>query len=304
MDVNVGIVIGRFQVESLHDGHRFLIGKVSKLHKRMIIFLGCPPIQGTKHDPLDYRTRARMVITACPEAVILPLYDMKDDDKWSEQLDTNIKNIFPNVTHATLYGGRDSFKSHYEGKYSVVEIDDSPHGYHSGTEQRKEIGKSARNSDDFRAGIIYSTQNAFVITRSVVDIGMIKEEEGVAYVLVGKKAAETKWRLPGGHVDKGESLEVAAARELHEETAMFTSGGIADFKYVGSFASSDWRYKKFGEGGLTTALFITKYTSGKPRAGDDLVEVAWINLNDAEKMAVRSHKPLMKALKRRFEDGI
>ena len=54
--MEVGCVIGRFQVETLHEGHRYLINEAFRHHKKVIIFVGCPPISGTKYDPLDFPT--------------------------------------------------------------------------------------------------------------------------------------------------------------------------------------------------------------------------------------------------------
>lgn len=309
MKVDVGVVIGRFQVDVLHEGHRFLINRAIQEHRRVIIFVGCPPISGTKHDPLDYPTRCRMLQAEYKDATVLPIYDQMSDEVWSENLDVAIRGVVPNVTEAIIYGGRNSFRDHYTGKYVAVEVD-SGIEYLSGSAQREAIGKVVRNSADFRAGVVYSTQNSWPYVKMCVDIALMRllDKDGnklsAPDVLLGKKPGEHKFRLPGGMVDPkkpgkpAENLEAAAARELREETDI--SVEVDSLEYITSIPVGDWRFKKAGEIGLLTALFATRYLFGAPRAGDDLAEVSWVSLNDAEKMVMRAHKPLIKALKRRF----
>lgn len=301
----VGVIVGRFQVENLHEGHRYLINEAFRNHKKVIILIGCSPIQGTKHDPLDYHTRERMLRAAYPDAIISHIHDMQDDHQWSQQVDDEIRKIVPNLTDARLYGGRDSFKAHYHGKFTAIAIE-SGIQYQSGTAQREDIGKVTRGSSDFRAGIIYSTQNSWPYVKMCVDIACVRNGE----VLMGRKSSEIKWRLPGGMLDKGETLEAAAFRELAEETDLRfekkNESGHWDnrvcFKYIGSAPVGDWRMKNAGEIGLLTALFVVEYNDDQtPKAGDDLAEIRWIPLKDAEEMAMKGHKPLIALLKKHLE---
>jgi bifunctional NMN adenylyltransferase/nudix hydrolase len=300
----VGVVIGRFQVADLHEGHRYLVNEAFRHHKKVIILIGCAPIQGTKYDPLDYPTRERMLRAAYPDAFILPIYDCLDDLEWSRNVDKAIKGIVPNLTGASLYGGRNSFKEHYKGEYHAVDVD-SGIRYQSGRDQREDIGKVVRSSSDFRAGIIYSTQNAWPYVKMCVDIACIKYTDPnntsllEPLVLLGRKANENRWRLPGGMVDKGEDLEIAASRELREETGNFEFSAL---KYLGSAPVGDWRFKNAGEIGLLTALFVTEYLFGHPHVGDDLIELKWCPIKQAEDEVVKGHKTLISALKEYLND--
>jgi bifunctional NMN adenylyltransferase/nudix hydrolase len=314
MSVSVGIIIGRFQVESLHSGHRFLVNTAFQNHKKVIIFIGVSPISLTRHDPMDYPTRERMLRQEFPDAIILPLHDQASDEVWSKQLDTLIKTVVPNVSAANLYGGRDSFAKHYLGQYKTVELD--PLGsFQNGTEQRKEIGKVVRSSSDFRSGIIYATQNTFPAMKMAVDIALVRHikktveaqntppfekektfvETYETQLLLGRKPHEVKWRFPGGFVDPTDScLEVAALRELQEETSIHSDR--SEVKYLGSFFINDWRFKKTEEFKVMSALFMVNHKSGEAVAGDDLAEVSWHSLDDSLSQINEIHKPLLEAL--------
>jgi bifunctional NMN adenylyltransferase/nudix hydrolase len=295
----LGVVIGRFQVENLHEGHRYLINEAFRSHKRVIILVGCAPIQGTKHDPLDFQTRERMLRAAYPDATILPVFDNLSDEVWSHNIDQAIRGIVPNVHACRLYGGRDSFKPHYHGAFDAVEVDSGVR-YQSGSGQREDIAKVVRSSPDFRAGIIYSTQNAWPYVKACVDIACVNfvDAEGrpleQPLVLLGRKKNEQKWRLPGGMVNRGETLEQAAAREFHEETKLVAE--IDQLRYLGSFPVADWRFKNAGEIGLLTALFVVQRLWGTPQASDDLEACRWTQLNGATEQVIRGHRPLIEAV--------
>jgi bifunctional NMN adenylyltransferase/nudix hydrolase len=300
--MEIGVVIGRFQVETLHEGHRYLINEAFDHHKKVIIFVGCAQVSGTKYDPLDYPARERMLRSEYPDAFILPIHDRLDDQEWSNELDRQIRTVVPNVKGARLYGGRDSFASHYKGAFTPTVVE-SGIQYMNGREQRDAIGRVVRTSGDFRAGIIYSTQNAWPYVKMCVDIAMVKLAKDMHlaqehHILLGRKASENKWRLPGGAVDKGESLEQAASRELMEETCL--SAELSNLEYLGSYPAGDWRYKNAGEIGLMTALFVTEYQFGAATGSDDLVEVKWHPLSSAEKEVVKNHKTLIAAVRRKY----
>jgi bifunctional NMN adenylyltransferase/nudix hydrolase len=302
--MDIGVVIGRFQVETLHEGHRYLINEAFRNHKKVIIFIGCSPIQGTKYDPLDFPTRERMLRMEYPDAIIMPVHDHLSDEVWSKRLDDAIKGIVPNLKGARIYGGRDSFKPHYKGKFTAVEVE-SGIQYMNGREQRDAIGRVVRSSSDFRAGIIYATQNSWPYTKMCVDMGCVRKYDKDSkllpepMILLGRKESENKWRLPGGGVDKGETLEQAVRREFSEETGLGLEGPI---NYVGSFPVGDWRYKNAGEIGILTALFVSEFSWGAPRAGDDLIELKWCPISKAEKEVVKSHKALVAAVRRHINE--
>ena len=285
--MDVGVAVGRFQVENLHEGHRFLLGAILSNHRKVIVFIGVPNIQGTIENPLDYPTRRRMLAQEFPEVELLPLKDCPGNDKlWSENLDRAVRDIFPNVKTATLYGGRDSSIKSYKGKFNKVEVD-SGLDYKSGSQQRAEIGKVVRGTPDFRAGVIHSTQNEFPYVKACVDIAFMKGGK----ILLGKKPRSSFYVFPGGMVDPGESYEEAALREMHEETGIIGQYDALD--YVGSASVEDERFKGLKNISIGTALFKLEHPWEHPQANDDLESVRWATLEEAGELLMPAHQPLL-----------
>src|SRR5688572_27292483 len=92
-EYDVGVIVGRFQVPTLHTGHRSLINHVTKNHDKVVIILGVSPVLNTLNNPLDYEARAQMIQEAYPNIVVLPLLDQQNDSLWSSSLDRLLDNI-------------------------------------------------------------------------------------------------------------------------------------------------------------------------------------------------------------------
>jgi bifunctional NMN adenylyltransferase/nudix hydrolase len=311
---NFGVIVGRFQVHDLHDGHLELISTVRGLHNRVILFVGVAPTLATKRNPLDFITRMRMIKSKFPDVTVLQIPDMADDRQWSIELDKRIREV-AQFGSVTLYGGRDSFVPAYSGQFTPVTL--PLEHISSGEDVRAEISNKVIESSDFRAGVIYSTQNQWAKGVPTVDIAIVRahtiavadssyfsipsiEGRGKYEVLLGRKPGETRWRFPGGHFDPAQdnSNEEAAMREAHEEVPGIE---ISKPEYIGSHKIDDWRWKK-EQDRVITSLFLSNYLWGSARAGDDLNEVEWFVLNETNECIVNvAHQPLYKILRAYIE---
>ncbi|MBF0331691.1 MAG: NUDIX hydrolase [Candidatus Omnitrophica bacterium] len=85
-------------------------------------------------------------------------------------------------------------------------------------------------------------------------------EVGKGIILIERTNPPFGWALPGGFVDRGESLETAARREAKEETNM----GLEDLRQLHTYSdpSRDPRFHTI------TTVFTAKGV-GDPLAGDD-----------------------------------
>lgn len=100
----------------------------------------------------------------------------------------------------------------------------------------------------------------------------------VALISVG---SENRWQLPKGIVDKGESTEAAALREVREEAGIVTNplNLIDKTEYWYYDRRQRVRFHKF------VYFYLLRYESGKVTDHDDEVnEARWVEIDDAIKM--------------------
>ncbi len=139
-----------------------------------------------------------------------------------------------------------------------------------------------------------------------VDVAIFTIRAGQLAVLLirrGKAPFRGLWALPGGFVDASESLEHAAARELHEET------GLSGMRLEQLGAFGDPARDPRGHT-VSVAYFAFAVSAGTRavRAGDDAVQADWqpvaqlglgeVATKGALKLAFDHHKLLSRALAR------
>jgi len=64
---SVGILIGRFQVDELTDGHKYMIQSIIDNHSKVVVFLGIAPTVSTIRNPLDFESRKQMILNLFPK---------------------------------------------------------------------------------------------------------------------------------------------------------------------------------------------------------------------------------------------
>jgi bifunctional NMN adenylyltransferase/nudix hydrolase len=287
---DVGVIIGRFQVDALHDGHIEMLSHVQSKHDRVVVFLGIPAMQyGSLNNPLDFQSRQQMIQEKFPQFIILPLQDRRSDKAWSDTIDSLISNIIIPKQSVVLYGARDSFIPYYKGKYSVIELETENNKFLSGTEVRNRIKNTTKLDESFRRGAIWQTFNRYNNCFTTVDVAILNDKEEV---LLAKKPDEHGWRFVGGFAETSSfSFEDDAIREVKEETGV----EVDRPKYIASCVINDWRLTKEKDK-IKTLFFKCKYLFGSPKANDDICELSWINLKAPKIIMMPEHVGLMQIL--------
>ncbi|MBP2537044.1 NUDIX hydrolase [Agrobacterium tumefaciens] len=83
------------------------------------------------------------------------------------------------------------------------------------------------------------------------------------------------WTLPGGRVDPGETLELAAISEIFEETGLV----VRIVRELGKLHVPD------GKGGIYEIHdFLAEKISGEASAGDDAAAIGWFRNDELSKL--------------------
>lgn len=282
MNNKVGIIIGRFQTPELTPAHVLLFSYALDKHDTVVVFIGVRDTPATDRNPLSFYMRKDIILKQFPTVTVIPLADCPTDEEWSKNLDKYI-NTVSSMRGAVIYHGRDSFASHYKGKYELCEVKMPGFAEVSATEIRKQVGMTLENHPMFHKGVIHALQNLPPRIYMTVDIALLRDvsvmDEEDYQILLGKKPGMTQWILPGGFIDGREEPEKAAKRELFEETGCVVE---SDLKLVGAFIVDDWRTRGETKVSNMTLLYKGYTVSAQAVASDDLEVVRWFNLSSVK----------------------
>lgn len=292
-EFDVGVVVGRFQTHELTPGHIELLQEVQSRHDKVVVILGLSPLMVTLRNPLDFESRKQMILEDFPDFIVQYLKDIPgNDEMWSVALDERISDMLTPSQNALLYGSRDSFIPGYTtGRFPTCELE--PTVFHSATEVRNSLRKKVRNSADWRAGVVWASQNQYPSVKTTIDAAVFTDDG--SKLLLARKKHQSLYRFIGGFSDpkKDKSFESTARREVQEEAQI----AITDPQYVGSAHVDDLRYR--GEADqIVTILFEAKIFSGRPAPADDIVECKLFDFATVtEDDLVPEHHHLLRMLK-------
>lgn len=276
-----GVILGRFQVADLTRGHKYLFETAASQHTRLLVILGDTRTPPNASNPLSFEIRYDMIRDYLVKELgvdnfnIVRLRDERFHEVWTRKLDALITEHEGDA--AVLYCGRDGFKPCYSGRFKVVEID--PHDSDSGTIERERIAQCPPNDNHwFRAGIIYAHKTRQFQTYYTVDAALLHDTGAQINILLGRKPNETQWRLPGGFIEEqlNEEFATSVAREVMEECGVASESGwqiLQDYPLP-----KEWRIARQENVSHRTILLAGWLMAGRPKAGDDLVEVEWFSL--------------------------
>ena len=295
-----GVIVGRFQVNDLHDGHMELFRQVRARHDGVIVFIGQHPAGLSLNHPLDFPVRKAMIQAKFPDFIVLPLRDTRLDEDWSANLDDFISQAIGGTTHITLYGGRDSFVPHYTGRYKPVELALPIETQTvSGTDIRREFANKVIESSDFRSGMIYASAHQYPVVYPTVDVAIFSSD--YSELALGRKPSDPpgKWRFIGGFAESKEgrnTYEADARVEALEEAHADTN----KMEYVASTVIPDWRMAGLPDKSIKTTFFATTVMSMAISPGDDIAEVKWFKTADIETIPFVDTHQVLKLLLRNW----
>ncbi len=103
-----------------------------------------------------------------------------------------------------------------------------------------------------------------------------------------------KWDLPKGKLDKGETLEQCALREVGEET------GIKDIKSEEKLTTTYHTYTEFGKHILKESHWYKMrcITMQKlvPQKEEDITDIKWVKLSDLKKYTSNTYQTILEVL--------
>jgi 8-oxo-dGTP pyrophosphatase MutT (NUDIX family) len=138
--------------------------------------------------------------------------------------------------------------------------------------------------EDFHAGIIWNEdleqlKKAFFkhFTPVTAAGGVVENEKG-EILLIFRRG---KWDLPKGKLDKGETIEQCALREVMEET------GLSNVVLKHPLTITYHTYDEFGKHILKDSHWFQMTVSGKqeltPQTEEDIHEIKWVKKNELNK---------------------
>lgn len=295
--MKIAIIIGAFQTPNISSEQFKLIRDIIISNDKVVVLLLDTKITNQKW-PLSYEVRREMILNAFEHKILdIPLPDTELDVDWSLLIDSRIDLVKTDQDSLSVRISKELY-DRYTGKYkgnisASFNLFTSRHPFPynptmTPNEEERLWAYRCGRMDAYKReyGYVYSTVDIAVITSTKLQSPL---------VLLGRKKNESFFRFPGGFVDpKDDSRETAARRELYEETKLSIESQPT---FLGDFKINDWRYKNTQDS-IMTSFYKVDYSFGIPVAADDLSEVKWFSIQEAEECIGEAHKILLTRLKK------
>jgi len=122
----------------------------------------------------------------------------------------------------------------------------------------------------------------------------LSNKPGRPIVLIERKNPPYGWAIPGGFVDVGERLEIAAIREAKEEVCL----DVTLKALLGMYSDP----KRDDRGHTVTAVYVAEAT-GEPQAADDAKNLAIFEIDNLTDELVFDHRQVLEDYRKFRETG-
>ena len=318
----LAVIIGRHQIS--HAGHELLKHKALEIADQVLIIIGSSFQARNPKNPFNWEERREMILSTLTETekqrtFCRPIRDYYNDKKWNAEVkrivseyskhdvvlvghkktgnnDTYYLDNFAEWTYLGIESSVQVSASELRAIYfesedmdvSLLAINDlilppvkqflKAWSLRSDyAEQVKEYNKIKQEQalwDGSPYDVIFSTADAIVKMQDHVLLGKRKYRPGKGL-----------WAIPGGFIEKNESVLKAALRELKEETKI----GLMDETLMNGFKAVKVfdHPKRSCRGRFITHAHLFDLTAENfpdIQAADDLQEVAWVPIANLSKM--------------------
>lgn len=122
-----------------------------------------------------------------------------------------------------------------------------------------------------------------------VDCVVVDAEGRILLIRRGHPPFKGQYALPGGFVDRGETVEEAARRELFEETGV----RVRRISLVGVYSKPD----RDPRGHTCSVAFLARVRGGRAKAGDDAAAAEWVSVGKRTRLAFDHRRIVSDAMK-------
>jgi ADP-ribose pyrophosphatase YjhB (NUDIX family) len=126
------------------------------------------------------------------------------------------------------------------------------------------------------ADMLSTTENTPTIRPIAATIAAVYHKEKILLVRRANPPDAGRWGFPGGKIEAGESIELAAVRELFEETGV---QGRARQVFTAVDATDQDESGRIHQHFVLIAV-LCEWIAGEPVAGDDALDAKWFSLDE------------------------
>jgi 8-oxo-dGTP pyrophosphatase MutT (NUDIX family) len=123
----------------------------------------------------------------------------------------------------------------------------------------------------------------------------IIQYQGKVLLLQKNKKGTLFWELPGGRIQKGETVEQALLREVEEETGLT---GLSDIEYINTLLTDLRIALKEHDVGLLLAIYSCSHLNPQIQLSQEHVDYSWFEPSEAMRHLGVTYSPAFVKMKK------